>query len=151
MRDATRAYGGREVDARADEYFAAFGEARGAVEAAVAITRRLESRTWPNDEHPRVRIGIHAGRPTLTDTGYVGVAVHTVARICAAGRGGQIVVSDAALQAAAGHVEGLTFRPLGSYRLQGISGPQRLHQIVGDGLSRRFGPVRARRVNGGVP
>ncbi len=37
------------------------------------------------DGHPR-------GRPTLTDGGYVGVAVHTVARISSLGRGGQILI-----------------------------------------------------------
>lgn len=147
IRDAIRTHGGREVDARADDFFAAFGDAPGAVDAAVTMARRLATRAWPNDEHPRVRIGIHTGRPTLTDTGYIGVAVHTTARVCAAGHGGQIVVSDAALQAAGGRVEGLTFRLLGSYRLQGIAGPQRLHQVVGDDLPRRFGPLRARRVN----
>jgi len=38
----------------------------------------------------RVRIGMHTGRPTLTDTGYVGIAVHIAARICYASHGGQI-------------------------------------------------------------
>jgi class 3 adenylate cyclase len=36
-----------------------------------------------------VRAGIHSGRPTLTDTGYVGLSVHTVARLCSVAHGGQ--------------------------------------------------------------
>ena len=42
-----------------------------------------------------VRMGLHTGEPTLTDEGYVGGDVHRAARICAAGHGGQVVVSDA--------------------------------------------------------
>ena len=30
-------------------------------------------------------MGIHTGRPTLGEAGYVGIAVHAAARICAAG------------------------------------------------------------------
>ena len=42
----------------------------------------------------RVRAGIHSGRPTLTDDGYIGLSVHTAARVCAVAHGGQIVVTE---------------------------------------------------------
>ena len=45
----------------------------------------------------RLRVGIHRGRQTLTDIGYVGLLVHTTARICFAAHGGQIVVVRSAL------------------------------------------------------
>ena len=41
----------------------------------------------------RLRIGLHSGRPTVSDGNYIGIAVHTTARICSAAHGGQIVVS----------------------------------------------------------
>src|SRR5258708_6232752 len=92
LRAAVRASGGREVDARADEMFAVFQKARAAVGAALAIQRKMQARSWPNSLVVLVRVGLHTGRPTLTETGYVGLAVNTAARICFAAHGGQIVV-----------------------------------------------------------
>jgi len=40
---------GREIDARADEFFAVFERATAAAEAAVAIQRELGNRTWTDD------------------------------------------------------------------------------------------------------
>src|SRR5947208_16323117 len=100
LRAAVSRAGGREIDARADELFAVFERAAAAIEAAVAIQRELGNRAWGDDladsrGEPRVRVGIHSGRPTLTDLGYIGLAVHTTARVCSAAHGGQIVVSAA--------------------------------------------------------
>ena len=65
------------VDARADEFFAAFQRAVMAIEAAIGIQRKVGDHAC-GDHGIRVRIGIH-GRPTLTDNGYVGLSVHAVA------------------------------------------------------------------------
>ena len=92
VRRAVSRGGGREIDARADEFFAVFDRPAAAVEAAVAIQRALGIRAWPDDLQVRLRIGIHSGHPTLTDVGYIGLAVHATARVCAAAHGGQIVV-----------------------------------------------------------
>ena len=83
------------------------------------------------------------GRPTFTDTGYVGVAVNTVARVAAAGRGGQILVSDAVVHALGALPADVTLRGLGSYRLRAIPGGQPLHQVVAADLQSRFPPLRA--------
>src|SRR5207302_1306880 len=96
IRNSVGRVGGREVDARADEFLAVFDRAPAALKAALEIERGVQGRAWPDDVGVRIRIGIHRGRPTLTDAGYVGLAVHTVARICSAGHGGQILLSAAA-------------------------------------------------------
>jgi class 3 adenylate cyclase len=95
LRAAVSGSGGHEIDARADEFFAVFERAGAAVEAAVAVQRDLAAREWTDGLEVRIRIGVHSGQPTLTETGYIGLAVHTTARICAAAHGGQIVVSAA--------------------------------------------------------
>src|SRR5207244_7091239 len=95
VRTAVRRAGGREVDARADDLFAAFEGAPAALDAALAIQRATHTAAWPDGIAVRLRIGLHRGPPTLTDTGYVGLAVNAAARICAAAHGGQIVVSSA--------------------------------------------------------
>src|SRR3989442_13086902 len=44
---------------------------------------------------PSVLIGIHTGEASQEDGRYVGVAVHRAQRICAAGHGGQVILSSA--------------------------------------------------------
>jgi class 3 adenylate cyclase len=135
--------GGREIDSRADEFFAVFERAGGAVQAAVAVQRVLGERSWPDDVQVRVRIGIHSGRPTLTDVGYVGLAVHAVARVCAAGHGGQIIASgDAKAALGKSAPAGIRFRTLGRHRLTGLPDAVALFQVEADGLLVRFPPPR---------
>src|SRR5258708_17488444 len=87
-RAAVRQAGGREVDARGDDLFAVFEQPPAAIEAALEIQRKMRKEPWPGGADVRVRIGVHSGRPTLTDTGYVGLSVHAAARICLAAHGG---------------------------------------------------------------
>ena len=93
VRGALRAAGGHEVSARGDDVFAVFEHAPAALEAALAIQRAMRDGAWPDGSAVRLRIGLHRGRPSLTETGYVGLSVHTAARICFAAHGGQIVLS----------------------------------------------------------
>jgi len=139
LRAAVSRAGGREIDARADELFAVFERAAAAIEAAVAIQRELGNRTWTDDLEVRIRVGIHGGRPTLTDAGYIGLAVHTTARVCSAAHGGQIVVS-AATRAAVGASAstGIRFRDLGRHRLAGLPDAEALFQIQAQGLRVKF-------------
>ena len=136
--------GGREVDARADEFFAVFVRASAALEAAIEIERSLRARAWPDGVEVKLRIGIHSGRPTLTDAGYVGLAVHTVARIGAAGHGGQILLSGAARDAVGrARPTGVRLRSLGSHRFRGLREAQEIFQVEGPGLQARFAPLRS--------
>ena len=135
LRDAVLRVSGREIDARADEFFAVFEGAGAAIEAAVAIQRELGSRAWIDGLEVRVRVGIHSGEPTLTDVGYIGLPVHTAARVCSAAHGGQIVVS-AATRVAIGTAapSGIRFRSLGRHRLAGLPDAETLFQIQARGL-----------------
>lgn len=119
---------GREVDARADEYFAVFVEPRAAVAAAIDFQRTLERRRWPRGEQVRVRAGLHHGSADLTTTGYVGLTVNTVARVCSAAHGGQVLVTDAVVTALDGS-EDLVVSDLGRHRLSGLTEPQHLFQV----------------------
>lgn len=143
LRSAVSRAEGREIDARADEFFAVFERAANAIEAAAAIQRTFGKKRWPANLPVRVRIGIHSGRPTLTDIGYIGLAVHTVARVCSAAHGGQIVISEMAKDAAgAPPSTGLRYRSLGRHHLPGLAEPQGLFQIEADGLPTTFPPPR---------
>ena len=144
VRAAVRSAGGREVDARADELFAVFEQAPAALEAAVAIQRAMQASTWPDGVDVRVRIGVHRGRPTLTDTGYVGLSVHAAARICFAAHGGQIVVSSAVRSAVLSSLaDGISLRSLGAWRFQGLREPEDLYQVEAADLLAEFPPLRS--------
>jgi class 3 adenylate cyclase len=144
IRAGVRKAGGHEVDARADEFFAAFRRPGPALVAAVAIQRGLQERAWPDGIAVGVRIGIHTGRTTLAETGYVGIAVHTASRVCAAGHGGQILLSTAARDALGlVRTDGITFRTLGRYSLAGLPEPEALFQVDATDLRVKFPKLRA--------
>ena len=144
MRDAVRKAGGHEVDARADDLFAVFEQAPAALEAALAIQRAMRVGKWPAGSEVRVRIGLHSGRPTLTETGYVGLAVHAAARICYAAHGGQIVLSSSVQSAVHQSLaDGIKLRSLGAWRFQGLRDPEELYQVESADLLATFPPLRA--------
>jgi class 3 adenylate cyclase len=143
LRAAIAAAGGREVETRADEMFAVFEQATAGVDAAVAIQRSVLARSWPDQLAVRIRIGLHAGRPTLTDTGYLGLAVHTAARICFASHGGQILLSGAVVEAVAdAKPAGVRFKDLGQHQFHGLPSPEALFQVEAADLPATFPPPR---------
>jgi DNA-binding NarL/FixJ family response regulator/class 3 adenylate cyclase len=128
---------GYEVDARGDEFFLAFQTPEDAVETAVAIQERHESHDWPGTP-VRVRMGIHTGTPAIEDDDFVGIDVHTVARLCAAGHGGQILLSQATVEA----LEDIEVKDLGPHELRGLDTPERIFQLVLEGGVTDFPPLR---------
>ena len=142
IRSCVRRCGGHKVDAHGDEYLAVFARPGAAIEAAVDIQRTLGGHAWPEDADVRVRIGVHTGRPTLTDDGYVGLSVHTVARICAAGHGGQVLVSARTHDALRTPPAGVRLTPAGAHALPGIPTPEQLFQARAEGLRSRFPALR---------
>lgn len=144
VRAVVRKAGGQEVDARADDLFAAFERPSAALEAALAIQRSMLAGPWPGGIDVRLRIGIHRGRPALTDSGYIGLAVHAAARICNAAHGGQIIMSSAVRAATAETLaDGVSFRSLGAWRFQGLPEPLDVFQLLADDLIAEFPPLRS--------
>ncbi len=120
LREVFATHGGREVDTQGDAFFVAFGRARDAIAAAAGIRHALA------DGPIRVRVGIHTGEPTSTGEGYVGIDVHRAARICAAGHGGQVLLSQAARELLPGDIQ---LRDLGEHRLKDLAEPLRIYQL----------------------
>lgn len=143
IRRAVLRGGGQQVDARADEFFAVFKETVPAIEAALAIQRALADHAWPDDVAVRVRTGIHTGRPTLTESGYIGLSVHTAARVCSVAHGGQVVISDQTVRIIRRSMpQGVRVRSLGRYLLQGLPKRITLYQLGARGLPAEFPPLR---------
>jgi class 3 adenylate cyclase len=144
LRAATVKRQGQVVEARADDSFAVFDCPRSAIETALDIQRGLRERAWGEGLEVRLRVGVHSGYPTRTEDNYIGMAVHTAARICAAAHGGQVIVSGDTREAIwSSRPEGVRFRSLGSYRLRGIPEAVTLYQLGAPGLPARFPPPRA--------
>jgi class 3 adenylate cyclase len=143
VRGEVRRAGGREVDARGDEVFAVFERAPAALDAGIAIQRAMRARAWPDDHDVRLRIGLHRGRPALTETGYVGVAVHACARIGFAAHGGQIVLSAAVRGAVTDELaDGVTLAELGPWRFRGLPEPIDLFEVRAPDLPGDFPALR---------
>jgi class 3 adenylate cyclase len=143
LRSEVRRAGGREIDARGDEYFAVFEQPRGGLDAAMAIQRAVRDQVWPDGAELRVRIGVHTGRASVNETGYLGLAVHTVARVCTAGHGGQIMVSAATRDALADDLPaGVGLTSLGTWRLNGLRESTELLQVQAADLIEAFPPPR---------
>ena len=137
VRQAVAAHGGQEVDTQGDAFFIAFHRVQDAVAAATDIQHELAAHPWPDRLDVRVRMGIHTTEALPADDGYVGVGVHTGARIAAAAHGGQVLLSQASAELA-GEEHGIRLIDLGAHRLKDLSAPQRLHQLVIEGLPDRF-------------
>jgi class 3 adenylate cyclase len=140
VRDELSAAGGVEIDVQGDAFFFAFPRARGAVEAAVRVQRAHAAEEWPAGSVVRVRIGLHTGEPALGDEGYLGLDVVRAARICSAGRGGQVLLSDST-RALVGSTlpDGVSLFPLGERRLRGIEEPERVYELEIEGVATEAG------------
>lgn len=129
---------GIEMDTQGDAFFFVFRRARDSVAAAVRAQRAHAVETWPGDAAVRVRIGLHTGEPAMHDEGYVGLDVVRAARICTAGRGGQILLSEAT-RALLGSTlpAGVSVFPLGQRQLRGIDEPERVYEVAIEDLEPR--------------
>jgi DNA-binding NarL/FixJ family response regulator/class 3 adenylate cyclase len=145
LRAAFTEAGGTEIDSQGDAFFFCFRKARDAVRAALAGQRALDAHEWPEDTTVRVRMGIHTGEASLTDDRYHGLAVHRAKRICDAGHGGQILISQTSyslLEDEEEEHEGILLRELGRQRLKDFDRPVDIFQLVASDLASEFPPLR---------
>jgi predicted ATPase len=131
LREAFERNNGVEVDTQGDAFFIAFAEAGDAVTAATEAERALSAGPV------RVRMGIHTGEPVSTDEGYVGMDVHRAARICAAGHGGQVLLSRATRDLVSDEC-----LDLGEHRLKGLTDTEWIFQLVIPELPGDFPPLQ---------
>jgi predicted ATPase/class 3 adenylate cyclase len=144
IRDAIRRHDGEEIATRGDGFFVVFARPRDAMRTAVEIQRRLASERWPEDGEIRVRIGLHTGEPSRVGDSFVGLDVHRAARLCDAGHGGQLLLSESTYSAVRDHLpEGVSARALGDYHLRDMPRAEAIWQLEIAGLLSRFPPLRA--------
>ena len=123
------------VDMQGDALFVAFRRARDAVEAAAEAQRALAAHVWSGSSELRVRMAIHTGEPSQVGTGFVGLSVHRAARICAAGHGGQVLLSATTRDLVEDHLpSGVALLDLGEHRLKDLDKPETIVQLVIEGV-----------------
>ncbi len=142
LRAAFTHHDGHEVDTQGDAFFIAFKRASDAVRAAAEAQRALSAQTWPDGAVLRVRMGLHTCDASASGEGYVGVGVHRGARICAAGHGGQVLLSHTTYDLIEDERSAFDLLDLGEHRLKDLAEPHRLFQLVDPVQSNTFPPLR---------
>jgi predicted ATPase/class 3 adenylate cyclase len=144
LRSAFDAHGGVQRGTEGDSFFVVFRDAPAAVAAAVEAQRSLHAVGWPAGHEVRVRMGLHTGEGIRGGDDYVGVDVNRAARIASAGHGGQVLVSESTRALADRSLpSGVGLRDLGEHRLKGLAVPERVYQLIVDGLPSEFPRLRS--------
>lgn len=143
IRAALEEHAGVEVSTEGDAFFCVFPGAPDALRAALVIQRGLASQEWPDGTTVRIRMGLHTGEGILGGDNYSGLDVNRAARIASAGHGGQVLISEATRGLVVDTLsEDVQVRDLGEQRLKDLDRPERIHQLVIDGLESEFPPLR---------
>jgi WD40 repeat protein/class 3 adenylate cyclase/tRNA A-37 threonylcarbamoyl transferase component Bud32 len=89
-------------------------------------------------------MGIHTGEPVVGAERYVGLGVHRAARICSAGHGGQVLVSQATRELLRDDpLPDASLRDLGEHQLKDMDEPERIFQLLAPGLEADFPALKA--------
>jgi class 3 adenylate cyclase len=134
--------GGQEMDNQGDAFFFSFPRAKDAVAGAVAAQRDLAAHAWPEGVDVRIRMGLHTGEPSVGEEGYLGIDVVRAARICSAGHGGQILLSETTRALVGNNIPaGVSIRDLGQAHLKDIQ-HERLYELALEDRPGEFPPPK---------
>lgn len=127
-----------------DAFCCAFHIAQQAIAAALAAQRALAAEPWPAETGAlRVRMALHTGTADEREGDYFGTTLNRVARLLAAGHGGQVLLS--AVTAALVHDDlppAVKIVGLGQHRLKDLVEEETIFQLVAGDLPRDFPPLR---------
>ncbi len=142
MRSTVEAFHGYVFSTAGDAFAAAFGRAREAVEAAVAIQRRLAKIQWA-PVSMRVRMGLHTGEADERNGDYFGPSLNRAARVMAAAHGGQVLASGVTASLVGDRLpDRVLLVDLGEHRLKDLDAPEHIFQVTDAALDQQFPPLR---------
>jgi len=144
LREIYERQNGFVVGTEGDSFFVAFSSGMDALHAVIQVQRALAAHVWPDGVQVRVRMGLHTGKPQISEQGYVGIDVHRAARIAAAAHGGQVVLSQTIRDIIHGQLPAdVSLQDLGEHRLKDLRQPKHLYQLVIHGLPTEFPPIKS--------
>ncbi len=127
-----------------DAFCAAFHTASDALAAALEAQRALHREPWPEGAKLRVRMALHSGAVEVRDGDYFGAPLNRVARLLAAGHGGQTLLSEATHDLCRDHLPPLaSVKSLGSHGLKDLGRPEAVFQVCHPDLPQSFPPLRS--------
>ena len=127
-----------------DAFCAAFHTAADALDAALDAQRTLHREAWPEHAALSVRMALHSGAVEMRDGDYFGAPLNRVARLLAAGHGGQTLLSEVTHDLCRDHFPpSATVRALGLHGLKDLDRPETVFQVAGQGLPQSFPPLKA--------
>ena len=151
MRERFSEHDGVEIDTQGDAFFFAFSRARDAVAAAVDAQRAHAEHDWPDGRSVFVRMELHTGEPAVGSEGYLGLDVVRAARLCTAGKGGHVLLSETTRALVGASLpDGVSIFPLGERRLKDIDEPERVFELEIEGAAQPE-PVEAAEPHVPVP
>ena len=127
-----------------DAFCAAFHTASDALAAALDAQRALHREPWPEGAKLRVRMALHSGAVELRDGDYFGAPLNRVARLLAAGHGGQTLLSESTHDLCRDHLPPLaSVKALGAHGLKDLGRPEAVFQLCHPDLPQSFPPLKS--------
>lgn len=143
MRIAMEEHGGYVYKMIGDAFQVAFSTAPQAVAAALAAQWALYDEPWGQIEPIKVRMALHTGETEERIDDYVGPLLNRVARLMDAAHGGQVLMTQITSELAREHLPGgASLQDLGEHHLKDIERPERVYQLVIEGLPHDFPPLK---------
>ncbi|MDP9024689.1 MAG: adenylate/guanylate cyclase domain-containing protein [Candidatus Eremiobacteraeota bacterium] len=144
LSDIVVAHGGHVFKTVGDEFCTVFSAPGPALTAALAIQRAVVREDWGDVRGLRVRMALHTGVTDERNGDYYGRTVNRVARLMAAGHGGQILVSAATAELARTALPpGARLLSLGAHRLNNLAEAEQIYQLTHPELPADFPPLKS--------
>jgi hypothetical protein len=87
-------------------------------------------------------MGLHTGEPTVGEEGYLGLDVVRAARICSAGHGGQILISETTRALLGNELpNGVSVRDLGEQRLKDVQ-HEHVYELALEESAQEYPPLK---------
>jgi predicted ATPase/class 3 adenylate cyclase len=143
LRTAMAAHAGHAYKTIGDAFQSAFVLPMQAVAAALAAQRAVAAQSWETSTPVRVRMGVHVGSAVAEGSDYSTThALNRVARIMAAGHGGQILLSGEVADLVRRDLPAdVTLRDMGTHHMKGLTHPEHLFQVVAPDVPAVFPPL----------
>ncbi len=143
LRQCIDGHDGHVFKTGGDAFCAAFHTAADAIAAALEAQRALHREPWPEAAKLRVRMALHSGAVEVRDGDYFGSPLNRVARLLAAGHGGQTLLSESTHDLCRDHLPPLaSVKPLGAHGLRDIGRPEAVFQLCHPDLPQSFPPLK---------